>query len=235
MRRMKTPIASRWMEIFLRRALASPVTTPRNVNGADFAAERAWLLLRMGESVVARAIVEDVDRENYTGKLLQVAMQTALANGDPAEVCPLTPLSDWLAPQERAWTLAKPMCAGLAGNPNQADALFKLARRQHAASGIDLHLAEKVMGAGMRGNQAVTIEWTGVDQLNAWRYGLATAAGVDIPDDLLKTVGDQVLDWRALSPTLDARARAVFAEHAAGRGILSSAALVDLYGEIDHG
>ena len=235
MRRLDTPIASRWMEIFLRRALASPIDTPAGVRGADFTAERAWLLLRMGESVVARALVQRIDRDDYTAKLLQVAMQTALANGDPGAVCGLTELSDRLAPGEAAWVMAKPMCAGLAGYPQQADALMKDARRHRVATGIDLHLAEKVMGAGMRGDQSVTIEWTGVDHLNAWRYGLATAIGEAIPDDLMSTVGNQVAYWRALSPALDARARAVFADRAAARGVLSHAALVDLYGEIDMG
>ncbi|MGN6280123.1 MAG: hypothetical protein ACTHM8_15585, partial [Sphingomonas sp.] len=235
MRRLSTPIASRWMHIFLRRALASPVAPPRQVGGADFAAERAWLLLRMGESVVARGLVQQVDREDYTAKLLQVAMQTALANGDPGQLCSLTGVADRFAATEAAWVMAKPICAGLAGYPQQADALMKDARRHRVATGIDLHLAEKVAGAGMRGDQGVTIEWTGVNQLNAWRYGLATATGVDIPDDLMKTVRPQVGLWRALSPALDARARAIFADRAAARGVLSSAALVDLYGEIDMG
>jgi hypothetical protein len=235
MRRLSTPIASRWMHIFLRRALASPLAPPPGVGGADFAAERAWLLLRMGEPVVAQALVQQVDRQDYTAKLLQIAMQTALANGDPGQWCSLTALSDQLAPGAAAWVMAKPICAGLAGYPQQADALMKDARRHRVATGIDLHLAEKVMGAGMRGDQAVTIEWTGVTQLNAWRYGLATATGVAIPDELLKTVGPQVALWRALSPALNARARAVFADRAAARGVLSSAAFVDLYGEIDAG
>jgi hypothetical protein len=235
MRRLDTPIASRWMHIFLRRALVSPLAPPAQVNGADFAAERAWLLLRMGESVVARGLVQQVDRDDYTAKLLQVAMQTALANGDPGQLCSLTGLADSVAADAPAWIMAKPICAGLAGYPQQADALMKDARRHRVATGIDLHLAEKVMGAGMRGDQAVTIEWTGVTQLNAWRYGLATATGVAIPDELMGTVGNQVAYWRALSPMLDARARAVFADRAASRGVLSSAALIDLYGEIDMG
>lgn len=235
MRRLSTPIASRWMHIFLRRALASPVAPPAHVGGADFAAERAWLLLRMGEPVVARGLVQQVDRQDYTAKLLQIAMQTALANGDPGQWCALTGLSDRLAPGEAAWVMAKPICAGLAGYPQQADALMKDARRHRVATSIDLHLAEKVMGAGMRGDQAVTIEWTGVNQLNAWRYGLATATGVAIPDELMQTVGPQVGLWRVLSPSLDARARAAFAARAAARGVLSSAALIDLYGEIDAG
>jgi hypothetical protein len=235
MRRLDAPVASRWMEIFLRRALTSRVTTPAHVNGADFAAERAWVLLRMGESVVARALVQQIDRDDDTAKLLQVAMQTALANGDPGQLCSLTAVADRFAPDEPAWVMAKPICAGLEGYPQQAGALMKEARRRRAATGIDLHLAEKVMGAGMRGDRAVTIEWTGVTQLNAWRYGLATATGVAIPDDLMKTVGPQVAYWRALSPMLDARARAAFAERAAARGILSNIALVDLYGAIDMG
>ena len=235
MRRLDTPVASRWMHVFLRRALASPLAPPARVNGADFAAERAWLLLRMGESVVARGLVQQVDRDDYTPKLLQVAMQTALANGDPGQLCSLTGVADSLAPDAPAWIMAKPICAGLAGYPQQADALMKDARRRRVATGIDFRLAEKVAGAGMRGDQAVTIEWTGVTQLNAWRYGLATATGVAIPDELMATVGNQVAYWRALSPALDARARAAFADRAAARGVLSSAALIDLYGEIDMG
>jgi hypothetical protein len=89
MRNTQAPIASRWVSIALRRLLAQPLNTPRNVNGADFAAERAFLLLRMGESVLGRAIVQSVDPENYTPKLYQVAMQAALATGDVGAMCPL--------------------------------------------------------------------------------------------------------------------------------------------------
>lgn len=235
MRRLNTPIASRWLEIGLRRTLAAQTDTPAGVNGADFAAERGWLLLRMGESVVARAVVQGVDTDNYTPKLLQVAMQASLATGDPAELCPLLAPADRFNLAQPGWVLAQAMCAGLAGEPQKADALIDQARHRGTAGGIDLLLAEKVLGSGSRGERAVTIEWTGVDQLDAWRYGLATATGVQIPADLLKTVGPQVRDWQALSPMLDAPARIDAAQGAAARGILSSAAMVDLYGEIDMG
>ncbi|NVL73133.1 hypothetical protein HWN77_26600, partial [Escherichia coli] len=66
MQRLRAPVASRWASIALRRALMSPLDTPRHANGADFAAERAWLLLRMGEANAARAVVNDVDGDNYT-------------------------------------------------------------------------------------------------------------------------------------------------------------------------
>ena len=72
MRRLGTPIASRWLEIALRRALMSRVDTPARVNGADFAAERAWLLLRMGEAPAARSVVQAVDTMDYTPKLYEM-------------------------------------------------------------------------------------------------------------------------------------------------------------------
>ena len=79
MRRIHAPIASRWVSIAMRRMLVQPLTTPRHSNGADFGAERAWLLLHLGESVMERAIVQSVVTDNYTPKLYQVAMQAALA------------------------------------------------------------------------------------------------------------------------------------------------------------
>src|SRR3546814_6770845 len=54
MRKTSGQLASRWGQILLRRALASAIDTPATINGADLAAERASLLLRMGESTTAR-------------------------------------------------------------------------------------------------------------------------------------------------------------------------------------
>ena len=84
------PLASRWGTIMARRLLASRTTTPAGVDGADWTAERAWLLLRMGDSVVARQLVQAVDPGRYSKRLHEVAMQAFLANGDLAGMCPLT-------------------------------------------------------------------------------------------------------------------------------------------------
>ena len=46
MRRVAAPLPSRWLSILLRRTLAAQLDTPADVNGADFAAERAWLEAR---------------------------------------------------------------------------------------------------------------------------------------------------------------------------------------------
>ncbi len=228
MRRLSAPLPSRWMSILLRRALVSHVDTPSRTNGADFAAERAWLLLRMGESVAARAVAQNVDTGNYTPKLYQVAMNTALATGDPAGLCPLVTGAMRYAPA-RGWTMAQAMCAGLSGNPAQASPLIATAKRRNVATGVDLLLAQKVVGAGAQGRQAVTIDWDGVDRLTAWRFGLAMATGVTVSDELYGTAGPQVKYWQALSPSVALGDRLAPAEAAAGQGVLSSAALVDLY------
>ncbi len=73
MRRMDTPIASRWAHIGLRDALLASADAPAHVNPVDFAAERAWLLLRMGEADGARMLVSSVDSDRFTPKMIQVA------------------------------------------------------------------------------------------------------------------------------------------------------------------
>lgn len=232
MRRLSAPLPSRWVSIALRRLLTAPIATPARLNGADFAAERAWLLLRMGESVSARSVVEAVDNDNYTPKLRQVAMQAMLATADPAGLCPLANASA-TAFNERGWVLAKAMCEALSGNAAATRPLIAAAKRQRVATGVDMQLAEKVVGAGIDSRQAITIEWDAVDQLTAWRFGLAAATGVTIPDTLYATVGPQVLGWRALSPAIPAAERATVAGQAAAMGVLSNAALVDLYAALD--
>ena len=108
---------------------------------------------------------------------------------------------------ERGWTLAQAMCAGLAAQPARAKSLVTAARRRRVASGIDLSLTQKVVGAGANGGQAVTIEWDGVDRLSIWRFGLALATGVTMPDPLLAAAGRQVNGWRATAPGTKRRGR----------------------------
>ncbi len=231
MRRLDTPIASRWVAIGLRRALVSRVFSPPHVNGADFAAERAWLLLRMGESVAARDVVQSVDTIDYTPKLYQMAMQASLATGDPAGLCALAD-NGFDKTHEPGWILARGICAGLAGQPARANQLLKSAGSDGVAGGIDLLLAQKIAGSGAGGRQSVTIEWDGVSRVTPWRYGLALAGNVDMPESLLAGVKPEMRLWRALAPGLPSATRVRFADAAAVRGVLSSAALVDLYGSL---
>lgn len=228
MRRMDAPIASRWASIALRRALMTRVPTPAFVNPADWIAERAWLLLRMGEADGARMLVQGVDVDRFTPKMYVIATQAALATADPAALCPLVN-GALVFSKERAWPLAQAMCAGLAGEQAISSALINRAQG-NSGKGIDLLLAEKVVGAGTNSRRAVNIEWESVNQLTAWRFGLASAVGLDIPEPLFASVGPQVQAWRARAPMLSPSARLAPARAAAALGVFSNAALVDLYG-----
>src|SRR5205814_8303661 len=73
MRRMHTPLASRWVHIALRDALLAKLHAPEAVNPIDWAAERAWLLLRLGEADGARMVVAGVDTDRFTPNMTQVA------------------------------------------------------------------------------------------------------------------------------------------------------------------
>src|SRR3546814_9711382 len=73
-----------------------------------------------------------------------------------------------------------------------ASSFLNQAARRGVARGIDFHLAEKVVGAGFNSRRSVNIEWTGVDKLTAWRFGMATATAVEIPENLWEGVDRHV-------------------------------------------
>ena len=230
MRRMGTPVASRWAHIAMRNALLATARAPRNVNPVDWVAERSWLLLRMGEADAARMLIADVDVDRFTPKMVQVGVQGALANGDPSALCPL---EDGIREHEqRIRALVSAMCASLAGEPESAAAQIDDARRRGRIGGIDLTLAQKVVGAGANTRRAVTIEWDPVDRLTAWRFGLANATGMTLPDRLLNSASLQLRAFQARSPLLSPEQRLPSAFIAAGLGVFSSQTLVDLYSAI---
>ncbi|WP_380874990.1 hypothetical protein ACFB49_02620 [Sphingomonas sp. DBB INV C78] len=230
MRRTDAPMPSRWAAMLLRRALLSRVPTPRNVAPQDWVAERAWLLLRMGEADGARMLVQAVDVDRFNPRLLSIAAQTALATADPAALCPLTAAAGGI--NEPIWPMASAICAALAGEGAVSSALIDQVRSRRQAGGIDTLLAEKVIGASSNGRRAITIEWTGVSKLTSWRFGMASATNVPIPDELFATVGPQARAWQARAPLLAPANRVSAARTAAALGVFSSAALVDLYGAV---
>jgi hypothetical protein len=230
MRRTDTPLASRWGHILLRNAVLTKAAAPADVNPADWVAERAWLLIRMGEADGARMLVSGVDVADFTLKLFQVGAQSALANADPSGLCPL---EDGLSKVERGVApLTRAMCASLSGNSEVAAADIDAARRRGRFDPIDLVLADKVVGAGADTGRAVTVEWDKVKILNAWRFGLATSTGMVPPEALVAAASPQVRAWQARAPMLSAEQRLPSARIAAGLGVFSSQALIDLYSEI---
>jgi hypothetical protein len=229
MRRMQTPIASRWVHIALRDALLAKLHAPPQVHPVDWVAERAWLLLRMGEADAARMLVASVDVDRFTAKMVQVAVQSALANADAPALCPL---EDGIKKYDPAVIrLVQAMCASLAGEPEAASAMIDQARRYGRIGGVDLSLAEKVVGAGANG-RASTIEWEPVDSLTAWRFGLATGTGMVPPDRLINAASPQLRAFQARAPLLTPQQRLPSAMIAAGLGVFSSQTLVDLYSAI---
>jgi hypothetical protein len=229
MRRMQTPVASRWAHIALRNALLAKLHAPAGVHPVDWVAERAWLLLRLGEADGARMLVADVDTDRFTPKMTQVAVQSALANADPPALCPL---EDGIKQDDPGiQRLVQAMCASLAGQPEAAAAMIDQARRYGRIGGVDLALAEKVVGAGANGRTA-TIEWDPVDSLTAWRFGLATGTGAMPPDRLLNGSPTQLRAFQARAPLLSPQQRLPSAMIAAGLGVFSSQTMVDLYSSI---
>ena len=228
MRRLDAPVPSRWTSILLRRALLSRAPAPALVNPVDWVAERAWLLLRMGEADAARMLVQAVDVDRFTPKMFAVAVQTALATADPAGLCPLIEPGRKTS-DEPVWALGDAMCAAMGGEAARASSMIDQARRRSRAETIDITLAEKVIGAGANTRRAVTVQWDGVDSLNSWRFGLAAATGLEIPGQLLNRAGPHVRAWQARAPMLPLDQRVQAAQTAASLGVFSSSSLVEMY------
>lgn len=230
MRRVDTPLPNRWLHITLRNALLARSEAPPAVHPVDWVAERAWLLLRMGEADAAALLVEGVDVTDFTPKMTQVAVQSALANSDPGALCPLREKMNRV--EGRVLALTEAMCASLAGEAGSAATRIEQARRRGPITGIDHVLADKVVGAGADTGRAATVEWEGVQGLTAWRFGLASATGLVPPNNLIDKAPLRLRAWQARAPMLSAEQRLPSARIATGLGVFSSAALVDLYSQI---
>lgn len=230
MRRMDTPLASRWAHMALRNALLAEARAPRLVHPVDWVAERAWLLLRMGEADAVRLLVSGVDVANFTPKMFQVGLQSALASADPPGMCPLE--NGLRKAEPEVIGLVEAMCASLSGEPESAGSQIDSMRRRGRLSAIDLVLAEKVVGTGADTSRAVTVEWEPVETLNSWRFGLAAATGMVPPDRLLGAAPARLRAWQARAPLLSPEQRVAAAHIAAGLGVFSSQSLVDLHSAI---
>lgn len=222
---LRQPIISRWSFILLRRALLSGVDTPRTINGADFIASRANLLLRQGDAPGARLLVQSVDVDRASARLRQVALQTYLANADPAGLCPYVPV---MAGSDENWRLVQAMCAAMVGESGTASAIIDRVRRSGRVAATDVKLAEKIVGAGLSSRRSVTIRWDDVETLTPWRLGLATAAGVEIPADLWRNATPAMRQWAAQMPMIPVEKRYPLLADAAARGTISARGYIDL-------
>ncbi len=224
-------LVSRWGHILLRRVLASRLDSPSGMNPADFAAQRAALLVRMGEGEAARALVQDVDSANYTPALTQAALDAYLATADLTGICPAVAIQGGVR-KDADWQVARAICSAFNGEGNSAMAQLDKAANQQLMPKIDLLLAQKYAGAAGKARRAVTIEWDGVSGMNPWRYALTIATGLKPPSAVMQGAPPRYAYTAATAPMLGLADRAAGADSAAGAGVLSSAAMVDLYSQI---
>lgn len=225
------PLLSRWANIITRRLLASRTNSPDGIKPQTWVAERAWLLLRMGESVTARQLVQQVDAGNYNKRLYTVGMQAMLANADLSGMCPLANRARIVDEDAQTWKMAQPICASLAAEQANATAFLRRNSRNRTMVGVDYLLAEKAVGAGIDGRRQVKVEWDGVKDMNGWRFGLSHATGIEPPARLYERVGRHVDGWRAQLPMLPVETRVAASFNAAALGVISNRALVDLYAQ----
>ena len=224
-------LVSRWGHILLRRALASRLDAPAGMQPVDFVALRVGLLLRMGEADAARTLVQDIDTGNFTPRLTDLALDAYIANGDFTGICPAMATRGGLR-EDPQWEAAQSICLAFRGDGDLAMQRLDKALEKRKMARIDLLLAQKYAGAAGRVRRAVTIEWDKTNDMTPWRYGLATAVGMDVPDRLMKDAGSYYDRVTSLAPAASLPQRAAAADRTAGLGVISSAAMVDLYSQI---
>ena len=227
----KGQLVSRWGHILLRRALASRLDAPGGMNPADFAAARAGLLVRMGEGEAARELVQDVDAANYTPALTQAAMDTYALTADITGICPVVAVVG-SARKDADWRVLRAICASFQGDGASGMAQLDRLVGNDGWKRIDILLAQRYAGSAGRTRRAVKIEWDGITDMNPWRYALTIAVGLQPPEALTTDLPVRYAYAAATAPMLGLEARAAGADRAAAAGILSSAAMVDLYSQI---
>lgn len=227
----KGQMVSRWGHILLRRALVSRLDAPAGILPADFVAMRAALLLRMGEGEAARALVQDVDAANYSPGLTQAAFDSYVATADLTGLCPVIS-TQGAARKDPQWLVLRSVCSAFSSDDAAAMAQLERQTNTGVLPRIDMLLAQKYAGAAGKGRRAVTVDWAEVKEMTPLRYALARGTGVTPPETLMKDAGPQYAALTATAPMVGLVQRAAAADRAGQAGILSSAAMVDLYSQI---
>ncbi|MBU1756438.1 MAG: hypothetical protein KJ703_05550, partial [Alphaproteobacteria bacterium] len=176
-------LVSRWGHILLRRALASRLAAPAGMDPVEFAALRAGLLNRMGEHTAARSLVQDVDTADYSSSLTSAALDAYIGTADIVGACPAVRLSR----EDREggeWRMLQAICNAYAGEETRAGNDLRRLMNSGAVPRIDSLLAQRFAGAAGAGRRAVNIEWNDVEEVTPWRFSLANALGVEIPEGL---------------------------------------------------
>lgn len=227
----KRPVVSRWGHILLRRALASRLDAPRGMDPVEFAALRVGALNAMGEFAAARALAQDIDTANWNALLTGAALDAYIGTADLTGACPAVRLQGNRR-EDGNWKLLQGICNAYAGEAARAKTDLERVRYRGEAANIDALLAQRFAGAAGQGRGAVTIEWKGVEELTPMRFALANAVGEPVPAALLEGASPYFSRVAATAPMLAFPQRLTAADVAGREGILSSAAMIDLYSQL---
>ena len=225
MRRIDPAGAPRWSHIVLRRALLTQAEAPADIPPADWIAERAWLLLRMGEVDGAKALVDTVPVDRFSRRLYLVAGQVHLAAADVPGLCPLGQTAASLS-TDPLWRLGNAMCAAFDGDDITAASGFDRLRDERSVDPFDIRLAERLATISGNGGRAANIDWSEIDTLTPFRFGLAAAGGVKLPPELVAAMPAANSGWVARAPGASPEARAAALRPAAAQGIVSAQEMV---------
>lgn len=222
LRRIDGPLASRWAQIMVQRALLTRAAPPDGLNPGDWVSARSMALIAMGSASDAHRMIERIAIDRYTQSLYAAAAEAALASADPIALCPLSTTARALT-ELPAWTMAEGMCAAVFGDDYGSAVLFDRVRAGNAVKSFDIGLAERIASAAGTGQRGAHPEWEEISQLTSWRIGLAIAAGLEIPQDRLDTATPAQRAWIARLAGAPLAQRATLAPDAAALGVLGSA------------
>ncbi len=225
LRRLTTPIASRWAHIVLRRALLTRAAAPAGANPGDWIADRGRVLLGMGEVDAAKALLDNLPVDRMTPRLIRVTGQVSLAAADLPGLCPVADVGGAVSP-DPVWRLAEAMCAAMAGDDISGASGFDAIRAGNKVDPFDVMLGERIATISGGGGRAANIDWDGAAAITPFRFGVAAAAGVPVPlarlNELATATGGTSWGWVLRAPAQTAEARAAALRPAVALGIASA-------------
>lgn len=228
LRGLPAPTASRWGHVLLRRALLTRTPTPEGVLPANFVAERAHLLLRMGEAEGARRLVTQVPVSSFTRRMFDVAPQAHMAAGDVPGLCPLVQTGITVS-ADPVWPLASAVCAALQGDDAGAALTLDRERENRTAKTFDIQLAEVVSTTLAGSDRGVNAAWPQTARLTTYRLAMALAGGVEVPRQRLADANTAVKGWLTRNGSLPLAVRLEAARTAAATGALPARDLINLW------
>lgn len=228
MRGMPAPTASRWAHVLLRKALATRTPTPDGALPANFVAERAHLLLRMGEADAARRLTAQVPVTSYTRRMFDVAPQTYMAAGDVPGLCPLVQTGITVS-SDPVWPLTSAVCAALQGDDAGAILTLDRERENRSAKTFDIQLAEVVSTSLAGGDRGVNAVWPQNARLTTYRLAMALAGGVEVPRQRFTSANSAVKGWISRQGNVPLAVRLEAARTAAATGALPAQELLNLW------